>query len=269
MQQATYQSKTTHETSRNPTEQRRKRTMRSDSPEPQSEVNSDVQGKAMNDEEMVMSAEDNGDAWAHQLELEREQQEVEKATADKWQDNYFVQLAKIDVSEHVEKKGGFSYLSWAWAVDRLRRIYPDATWEVKRFNGAPYLKTDCGYFVEVAVTVAGVTLSQIHPVLDARNRPIAEPNAFDINTSIQRCLVKAIALHGLGLYIYAGEDLPEGIEPVTISKEQQANLQALIDEVGADMTKFLDYFKIEKLADLPAGEYQRAINALEKKRKAA
>lgn len=57
-----------------------------------------------------------------------------------------------------------------------------------------------------------MTLSQIHPVLDGKNRPLAEPTAFDINTSIQRCLVKAIALHGLGLYIYAGEDLPNGEE---------------------------------------------------------
>ena len=63
------------------------------------------------------------------------------------------------------------------------------------------------------MTVQGVTLSQIHPVLDGKNRPIFEPTAFDINTSIQRCLVKAIALHGLGLYIYAGEDLPEGDKP--------------------------------------------------------
>src|SRR6187431_1992624 len=76
-------------------------------------------------------------------------------------------------------------------------------------TGLPYLKTDCGYFVEVEVTVEGVRLSQIHPVLDARNKPIEMPSAFDINTSIQRCLVKAIALHGLGLYVYAGEDLPQ------------------------------------------------------------
>ena len=61
---------------------------------------------------------------------------------------------------------------------------------------------------DVSVTVKAITLSQIHPVLDSKNRPILAPTAFDINTSIQRCLVKAIALHGLGLYIYAGEDLP-------------------------------------------------------------
>ncbi len=124
--------------------------------------------------------------------------------------NYFAELAKNDVSKYVEKKGKFSYLSWTYAIQTLKKAHPDATWETKRDDkGQPFFKTDCGYFVEVAVTVEGITHSQIHPVLDNNNRPIAQPNAFQINTSIQRCLVKAIALHGLGLYIYAGEDLPE------------------------------------------------------------
>jgi hypothetical protein len=119
----------------------------------------------------------------------------------------FRRLMAIDVSKHIEHKGGFAYLSWPFAVAQLRQADPDARWEVRRFDGLPYLATELGYFVEVAVTVQGVTLSQIHPVLDGRNRPIAAPTSFDINTSIQRCLVKAIALHGLGLSIYAGEDL--------------------------------------------------------------
>lgn len=121
----------------------------------------------------------------------------------------FLKLAAENCKEHTETKNGFSYLSWPWAVRKLREVAPDATWEVRRFDGLPYLKTECGFFVEVAVTVEGVTLSQIHPVLDHRNKPIPTPDSFAINTSIQRCLVKAIALHGLGLYIYAGEDLPE------------------------------------------------------------
>lgn len=125
--------------------------------------------------------------------------------------NYFVQLNAINVNDHLEKKGGFSYLSWPYAVAQLRTADPTATWEVRRFNGLPYLATEAGVFVEVTVTVQGVCLSQIHPVLDGRNRPLLAPTAFDINTSIQRCLVKAIALHGLGLYIYAGEDLPQVI----------------------------------------------------------
>ena len=124
-------------------------------------------------------------------------------------DNYFSDLNKVDVSKHVEKKGGFSYLSWAYAVGELKKRYPAATWEIKRFDGLPYQKTELGYFVEACVTVEGVTHCQIHPVLDNRNKPLASPTVFDINTSNQRALVKAIALHGLGLYIYAGEDLPE------------------------------------------------------------
>jgi hypothetical protein len=126
--------------------------------------------------------------------------------------NYFEELNQINVSTHVEKKGGFSYLSWPYAIGELRKRHPTATWEVARFNGLPFLQTEAGCFVEVAVTVEGVTLSQIHPVLDVRNKPILNPDAFQINTSLQRALVKAIALHGLGLYIYAGEDLPDAAE---------------------------------------------------------
>lgn len=122
--------------------------------------------------------------------------------------NYFTDLLTVNVSEHVEKKNGFSYLSWPFAVAELRKRHPDSTWNIARFDGRPYMETPAGIFVEVAVTVNGITLSQIHPVLNHSNKPIREPNAFDINTSIQRALVKAIALHGLGLSVYAGEDLP-------------------------------------------------------------
>jgi hypothetical protein len=97
----------------------------------------------------------------------------------------------------------------------------------------PYLKTDCGYFVEVAVTVGGVTRSQLHPILNAQNKPIPQPSSFDINTSLARCLVKAIALHGLGLYIYAGEDLPPGSGeedgPPELTQADLEHLQELRD----------------------------------------
>jgi hypothetical protein len=129
----------------------------------------------------------------------------------------FQRLLALDVAKHVEKKGKFSYLSWAYAIAEMRKVAPDAVWEVRRFPLpdhphilAPYCATPTGYFVEVAVTVGGVTLSQIHPVIDERNTTIASPKADQINKSIMRCLVKAIALHGLGLHIYAGEDLPLG-----------------------------------------------------------
>jgi hypothetical protein len=192
-------------------------------------------------------------------------------------DNYFERLNRINVSEHLEKKGEFSYLSWPFAVAQLRIADPAASWEVRRFEGLPYLKTETGYFVEVAVTVQGVMLSQIHPVLDGRNRPIFEPTAFDINTSIQRCLVKAIALHGLGLYVYAGEDLPEGEAPAvkseppktspirpqrTITVGQQRFLEKLIAEAGWSEARFLDYFGLKTVAELPMAEFDRAMKGL-------
>src|SRR5207249_4915741 len=150
---------------------------------------------------------------------------------------------------------------------------PAAFWEVRRFDGLPYLRTETGYFVEVAVTVEGITLSQIHPVLDSKNRPLAEPTAFDINTSIQRCLVKAIALHGVGLSVYAGEDLPNGEEPPkptvtpihgqrTITPSQLRYLKRLIADAKSTEEHIKDYFNLDRLEDLPMREFDRALQAL-------
>lgn len=140
--------------------------------------------------------------------------------------SYFQELNKIDCSEHTEQKGQFTYLSWAWAMQELGKVHPDAIINVKRFPlpsqpeiSVPYMQTPIGFFVEVEVIIEGVARSQIHPVLDNRNKPLDKPNTFQINTSIQRALVKAISLHGLGLYIYAGEDLPEDAPKYT--KEQK------------------------------------------------
>lgn len=203
--------------------------------------------------------------------------------------NSFRRLFQIDVSSHIEKKGQFSYLSWPFAVSQLRLADPLATWEVKRFDGLPFLVSELGVFVEVAVTVQGITLSQIHPVLDTKNRPILAPTSFDINTSIQRCLVKAIALHGLGLAIYAGEDLPMldggGDAPATpaipakvarlppaekrgdcITPAQVSYIQRLIKETGAETQKVLDYFGVEKIEDIAKGEASRVIRSLEQSR---
>lgn len=145
---------------------------------------------------------------------------------------------KTKLGSKVETKGKFDYLSWAHAVHILGAAYPDFSFEVKHFpqiftkvtkaedaNGEPYtastekyvlegctvpfMQTSQGFFVEVAVTANGVTRTQVHPVLDNSNRPLANPNSFQINTSIQRALAKAIALHGVGLSLYAGEDLED------------------------------------------------------------
>ena len=149
----------------------------------------------------------------------------------------FMKLFKTDVSKYTEKKGKFTYLSWCFAVQELKRACPTARWGVtKAENGEPFHKTECGYFVEVWVDVDGVNLSQVHPVLNHRNEPIEKPNAFEINTSLQRALAKAIALHGLGLYIYAGEDLPEH-DALTANEEE--NLYDFAKPLGKELIKDL------------------------------
>ena len=147
--------------------------------------------------------------------------------AVKKRENTFEKLNKVDVSKFTEKKGQFNYLSWAHAVRELLKACPEATWEVHLFENAdgtkqPYMKNGTGSYVQVSVNVDNVVRSQIHPVLDHRNQPIDNANAFQINTSIQRCLAKAIALHGLGLYIFAGEDLPEA-DPLTDAQAYELN----------------------------------------------
>ncbi len=124
----------------------------------------------------------------------------------------FEELAKIDCSPYVEKKGKFTYLSWPFAFAELFKRYPKAEIDVREWDGFPAVRGPKGWMVSVAVNIDGVKRTQWHPVLDNNNRTIAEPDVFQFNTSIQRAAVKAIALHGLGLYIYAGEDLPEGAE---------------------------------------------------------
>lgn len=130
--------------------------------------------------------------------------------------NVFETLSKIDVSAFTEKKGRFTYLSWADAVNVLLKHYPKAVWTVLRAeDGSPYTNTPAGAFVTVELVIEDIPRTQVHPVLDHNNKSIKEPNAFQINTSIQRALAKAISLHGLGLYIYRGEDLPEAPQQVS------------------------------------------------------
>ena len=117
----------------------------------------------------------------------------------------FQKLASIDVNEHIEKKAGLSYLSWAWAVDQIMRQDPEANWT---FHD-PQTFADGTMMVSVTVTVFKKPINMHLPVMDHRNKAIPNPDAFAINKAMMRCLVKAIACHGLGLYIYAGEDLPQ------------------------------------------------------------
>ncbi len=123
-----------------------------------------------------------------------------------------VDLLKINVNEHAEKKNGLTYLSWAWAWTEVLKADPKANWRVELFDGSPLMPVGGTYMVWVTVTMFDKPMTCMLPVLDYRNKPIPTPNSFDVNTSIMRCLVKAIAMHGLGLYIYSGEDLPPDAE---------------------------------------------------------
>lgn len=126
----------------------------------------------------------------------------------------FLELRKINVNDHTEQKGRFTYLSWAWAVDQLLQKDAMATWSY----GEPTVFQDGSMMVYCTVNAFEKSMTSMLPVLNHQNRPIQNPNAMDVNTAMQRCLVKAIALHGIGLYIYAGEDLPDAasqLKPVT------------------------------------------------------
>lgn len=125
----------------------------------------------------------------------------------------FKKLSKINVNKNTEKKGKFTYLSWAWAWSELMKVDPDATSIVyhDKNTNMPYFASNAGVMVKVGVTVDGVEHINYLPVMDMRNKtiPTDKVTMFDVNKAIQRATVKAIALHGLGLYIYAGEDLPD------------------------------------------------------------
>lgn len=131
-------------------------------------------------------------------------------------------LSKIDVSEHIEKKGNLSYLSWAWAWGILMKHYPDAKYTVHPIQNF----SDGTVEVSVELTIADTTRFMWLPVLNHQNKPIANPNAFEINTAKMRCLTKCIAMFGLGHYIYAGEDLPPHTPATEEYRESIAAIKA-------------------------------------------
>lgn len=156
-------------------------------------------------------------------------------------DNNFQTLHAINVNDHVEKKNGLSYLSWAFAWAEFKKHCPDATYEIKKDeNGRPYFgDPDYGYMVYTSVTAGGQTYEMWLPVMDNNNKSLmAKPYSiktrrgeiyvdamtmFDVNKAIMRCLVKNIAMFGLGLYIYAGEDLPEDEAQTQATAEPRIN----------------------------------------------
>lgn len=118
-------------------------------------------------------------------------------------------LLKVNVNDHTEKKNGLTYLSWAWAWAEALKADPTATYTIEMFDGKPFVDINGTAMVMVTATMFGKPMTCQLPVMDYRNKAIPNPDAFAVNTAIMRCMTKALSLHGLGLYIYAGEDLPE------------------------------------------------------------
>jgi len=165
------------------------------------------------------------------------QQKMKSTTKGKVMKTY-QEIKRINVNEHTEKKGKFTYLSWAWAVDQLLQLDSTATWEYKEpvyFNET--------LMVFCSVTAFGKTMTAQLPVMNM-NKAIPNPDAFQVNTAMQRCLAKAIALHGLGLYIYAGEDIPD---------EEEVDLS----QAAYDWTQDINHCQtIDELKDIYAKAYK-------------
>ena len=182
-------------------------------------------------------------------------------------ESVFETLSKIDVSKHVEKKMNLSYLSWAWCWQTLKTTYPDTPVpKITKYkemlltkNGyeltdreVPYLTTPTGTMVEVTVSIKGVDYTQSLYVMDNRNKVVVNPTIGQINKTIQRCTVKAIAMAGLGLNLYAGEDLPMGdiseqdkkkAEQKRKQSEQKARLQTVLGEYRELLPKVAEAYE--------------------------
>lgn len=182
-------------------------------------------------------------------------------------ESVFETLSKIDVSKHVEKKMNLSYLSWAWCWQTLKTTYPDTPVpKITKYkemlltkNGyeltdreVPYLTTPTGTMVEVTVSIKGVDYTQSLYVMDNRNKVVVNPTIGQINKTIQRCTVKAIAMAGLGLNLYAGEDLPMGdiseqdkkkAEHKRKQSEQKARLQTVLGEYRELLPKVAEVYE--------------------------
>ena len=133
-------------------------------------------------------------------------------------ENYFAELMKVNVNDHTEKKNGLTYLSWAWAWTEIKKRHPDATYTIyeheTEYGPVNYFTDGRTCWVKTGVTICGIEHIEMLPVMDFKMRSIPAENvtSMDVNKAIQRSLTKACARHGLGLYIYAGEDLPENLD---------------------------------------------------------
>ena len=150
----------------------------------------------------------------------------------------FETLNAINCNNHTEKKNGLTYLSWAWAWAEVKKAYPNAFYTIyENANGLCYHTDGKTCWVKTGVTIEGIEHIEYLPVMDFRNNsiPTDKVTSFDVNKAIQRSLTKACARHGLGLYIYAGEDLPEEEQPAQATPKTQAPAQPAAPAETDDM----------------------------------
>jgi hypothetical protein len=170
-------------------------------------------------------------------------------------------LLKKDVNSHTEKKNNLTYLSWAWAWQEALKADPTATYKVEMFGDKCFMDINGTAMVFVTATMFGKPMTCQLPVMDYRNKAIPTPDAFAVNTAIMRCMTKALALHGLGLYIFAGEDLPEEgdkSEKIIISPTQGAQNDVPIEEL-----RYLEEVAIELIAMCEQGDPRAALVKLD------
>lgn len=200
----------------------------------------------------------------------------------------FDKLRAINVNGHTEQKDGLTYLSWAWAWDEVKKTYPDAVYKVwKDEEGRPYIyDNNLGYMVFTSVIIEGETLEMWLPVMDGSNKAMkSEPyeiqtkyktitvkaaTMFDINKTIMRCLVKNLAMFGLGLYIYAGEDIPEPDDDALATKSNKDYIKSECTKLGVSISWLLSMvgFDSEKQPDgMTAKQYAMAVKLLERGKK--
>jgi hypothetical protein len=135
------------------------------------------------------------------------------------------ELLKLNVNEHTEKKANLTYLSWAWAWAEALKADAKATFKVEMFGDKCFMDINGTAMVWVTVTMFDKPMTCQLPVMDHRNKAIQSPDAFQVNTAIMRCMTKALSLHGLGLYLYSGDDLPSFVEPEsTIDADSMTDL---------------------------------------------
>lgn len=193
--------------------------------------------------------------------------------------NYFEVLNNINVQDKVEQKNGLSYLSWAYAWGEIKKIYPTSTYKIyereTEYGPVNYFTDGKTCWVKTGVTINGIEHIEELPVMDYKNKSIALENitSFDVNKAIQRSLTKAIGRHGLGLYIYAGEDLPEEEKKVKEEEKKKNSLATprqveILSKIYKDenLTKLLQANNITKLEELSLKKASEIIKQLREKK---